>query len=179
MKSFAVLHTDRLTLRELISGDIDYIFEGLSHPDVIRYYGVQYDTREATQAQMHWFDQLMREETGIWWAICERSSTAFLGAAGFNNRDPEKQTAEIGFWLLPEHWGKGYIPEALDVIIEYGFNQLHLSRIEALIETENENSLAVVRKKGFQYERTMVNCEIKNEKPISLMVFSLSAPAHI
>jgi ribosomal-protein-alanine N-acetyltransferase len=171
VKPFPVLYTDRLQLREFESWDIGSVFQGLSHPDVIRYYGVSYDSIESTQAQMDWFKQLYEEESGIWWAICNGANGAFIGATGFNNIDRTTHRAEIGFWLLPPGWGKGYIQEAVHAILPYGFNHLGLQSVEAIVETENQNSVAVLRKLGFQYVSTDIDCEIKNGKPISLMKF--------
>ena len=177
MNAFPELRTTRLELREIIPADIHHVFEGLSHPDVIRYYGVSYTSLESTQQQMKWFDNLRIESSGIWWAICDRAANMFLGAAGFNNIDRQLQSAEIGFWLLPAHWGKGYIHEAVQAILPYAFDVLHLQTIEALVETENKNSAAVLQKLNFQHISTDIDCEIKNGRPISLMKFVMTAPA--
>lgn len=175
MNAFPALLTQRLLLREIDAADIHHVFEGLSHPDVIRFYGVSYESLESTQQQMKWFNDLRVESSGIWWAVCDRSTNAFLGAAGFNNIDQQHQSAEIGFWLLPEYWGKGYIPEAVQAILPYAFDVLQLQSIEALVETGNKNSSAVLQKLNFDYIDTDVNCEIKNGRPISLIKYALTA----
>lgn len=102
-------------------------------PDIIKYYGVSYDTIEATQEQMTFFAELEKNETGIWWAICSLDNTIFYGAGGLNNLSKEHHKAEIGFWLLPSFWGKGLMQEAMPIICDYGFQQLNLNRIEGFI----------------------------------------------
>lgn len=173
MQAFPVLQTERLQLREFIADDIENVFNGLSHPIVIKYYGVSYESLESAKAQMKFFSDLRDKGTGIWWAVCNSGNTVFYGACGLNNLSKEHKKAEIGFWLLPEFWGQGIIAEAASLICEYGFTQLGLHRIEAIVETENGNSKKVLEKLGFSHEGTMKECEIKNGKFISLDMFAL------
>ena len=94
-------------LRPFQDDDLERVFRGLSHPDIIRYYGVSYNTLEETKAQMQFFRELEENETGMWWAICSPDNAVFYGAAGLNGLNKQHRKAEIGFWLLPEHWGMG------------------------------------------------------------------------
>jgi ribosomal-protein-alanine N-acetyltransferase len=50
---------------------------------------------------------------------------------------------------LPEHNGKGYITEAIKAVVEYGFEQMNLHSIEAVIDPENRASERVLQKNGF------------------------------
>ena len=140
MFASATIHTDRFLLRQFCSDDLAFVLEGLSHPDVIRYYGVRYASLEETNEQLIWFNELQKNETGIWWAICDKESLVCLGAIGLNDLSKTDQKAEIGFWLLPEHWRKGIIKEVANPICNYAFEKLGLRKIEAMVETENENS---------------------------------------
>ncbi|MGN8058579.1 GNAT family N-acetyltransferase [Pedobacter sp. 22163] len=171
MFASATIHTDRFLLRQFCSDDLAFVFEGLSHPDVIRYYGVRYASLEDTNEQLAWFDDLQKNETGIWWAICDKENLGRLGAIGFNDLSKTDQKAEIGFWLLPEHWGKGIIKEVANPICNYAFEKLGLIKIEAMVETQNENSKKVLQKLDFDYQKTMENCEIKNDEFISLAIY--------
>ncbi|WP_426326605.1 GNAT family N-acetyltransferase [Pedobacter sp. R-06] len=171
MFASATIHTNRFLLRQFCSEDLTFVFEGLSHPDVICYYGVSYSCLEETKEQLIWFNHLQKNETGIWWAICDKENLGPLGAIGFNDLSKTDQKAEIGFWLLPEHWGKGIIKEVANPICNYAFEKLGLGKIEAMVETQNENSKKVLQKLDFDYQKTMENCEIKNDKLISLAIY--------
>jgi len=114
--SFPNFKTNRLLLRQFKDSDLENVFKGLSHPDIVKYYGVSFDSIEATKEQMEWFANLEKEETGTWWAICSTDNNQFYGAGGLNNLVKEHKKAEIGFWLLPEFWGKGFMMEALPLI---------------------------------------------------------------
>lgn len=160
-------------LRPFTDADLENVFKGLSHPDVIQYYGVSYSTLEETKLQMKWFAEIEENKTGQWFAICSPDNKEFYGGCGLNNVDTRHRKGEIGYWLLPAFWGKGIITEALPTVIEYGFTTLQLHRIEALIETANENSKKIMNKLGFAYEGTMQECEVKNGKYISLDIYAI------
>lgn len=170
--NFPILKTDRLLLRKFVGSDLENVFKALSHPDITKHYGVSCPTLEATKTQMKFFSALEKNGTGIWWAVCSLDKTMFYGAAGLNNLNKEHKKAEIGFWLLTDHWGKGIIAEAIPLVCDYGFNKLALHRIEAIVETENSNCKSVMRKLNFEHEGTMKECEIKNEKFISLDIYA-------
>jgi len=102
--NFPRLETNRFILRQFRPDDLNSVFLGLSHPKLIQYYGVNYDSLEATKIQMQWFQDLEQNGTGIWWAICDKEKNTFLGAGGLNNLDKIHRKAEIGFWVLPDYW---------------------------------------------------------------------------
>ncbi|WP_294214465.1 GNAT family N-acetyltransferase [uncultured Chryseobacterium sp.] len=172
MNIFPVLTTERLILRQFREDDIEEVYRGLSHQEVIKYYGVQYDSLSATQEQMDWFRQIVEEEKGIWWAVCNRHNPTFLGAIGFNDWSKKNRKIETGYWLLPENWGKGIITEAGHAACRYAFEFMSVHRIEAVVETENLGSRKVMKSLGFEYEGTMRDCEIKNDRWISLEMYA-------
>lgn len=169
---FPIINTKRLLLRQFTDTDLENIFKGLSHPEVIKYYGVSYNSMEATKAQLQFFADLEKNETGIWWAICSADNTNFYGACGFNNLVKQHRKAEIGFWLLHEFWGQGIIPEALPLICDYAFTKMALHRIEAIVETENSSSKKIMHKLNFVHEGTMKEGEVKDGRFISLDVYA-------
>ena len=172
---FPILVTDRLRLRQFKDSDLGNVYEGLSHPDIIKYYGVSFNSLKATEEQMTWFSDLEKEGEGIWWAVCSKEDGSFLGAGGLNDINTENKKAEIGFWLLPEYWGQGIMAEAMPLILDHAFNKIGLHRIEGFVESENKNCKKALAKLNFCLEGTMRECEIKNERFISLDVYSILA----
>lgn len=171
---FPVLQTERCLLRRIERSDQQKIFEGLSHPEVIPYYGVSYQSFEATAAQMDFYDGLLQNGTGIWWAVClNDAASSFMGACGFNDLRKEHRRAEIGFWLLPQYHNNGFMSEALAAAIHYGFTAMGLHRIEAIVEAGNKKSSTLLTKFDFVFEGTHRECEIKNGKFIDLEYFAL------
>jgi len=169
---FEQIKSDQLLLRRFTADDLDNVFKGLSDPIVNKYYGVSYSSLNDTVTQMDWFNHQSENGLGIWTAVCSPDGATFYGAVGLNDLKAMHKKAEIGFWLLPSHWGKGIMAEAAGLICEYGFTALNLNRIEAFVETHNQSSQNLLARLGFLYEGTMQNCEIKNGSFISLSIYA-------
>lgn len=172
MIDFPTIKTERLLLRQFVDSDLENVFKGLSDPEIIKYYGISFQTLEETKEQMRFFADLEKEGTGIWWAVCSLDNKIFYGAGGLNNLSKEHKKAEIGCWLLKEFWGKGMMREIIPIICNYGFDNLGLHRIEGLVETDNYNCKRALKKLDFIHEGTMRDCEVKNGKFISLDIYS-------
>lgn len=171
-KKFPTLIGSTFILRQINAPDIEHIYSGLSNPEVIKYYGVNCKSISETEEQIKWYNDLEQTETGIWWAIVDKNKNDFFGAIGFNNLSKIHKKAEMGFWLLPRYWGEGIMSKAATLTCEYAFNVLKLHRIEALVETENYNSKKLLQKLNFNFEGTLKDYEIKNEKFISIDVYA-------
>lgn len=98
---FPNLITERLLLRQVQPEDQGFIFEGLSHPDVIPFFGVRYDTFEATKRQMDWYAKAYEEGTGGPWKIIEKSSGKRLGVIAFYFTNPNTKKRKSAFGSFP------------------------------------------------------------------------------
>jgi ribosomal-protein-alanine N-acetyltransferase len=167
-----MLPTERFFLKEIQPTDIQHIYKGLSDPRVYKYYGVRFLTLEATKEQMEWYEMLKETGTGIWFGIYDKVDNAFCGAGGYNNLEKEHQKAEIGFWLYPEYWGKGIMSEVMPKLLNYGFEELGLNRIEGFVENDNSKCKKALAKINFQLEGTMRQAEFKNGKLIDVDIYA-------
>ncbi|MCC6383801.1 MAG: GNAT family N-acetyltransferase [Bacteroidia bacterium] len=171
--TFPDLNSARLRLRSIIPADQEAIFNGLSNPDVVKYYGISFRNYEDTNVQMLWYKRMEHDRTGKWWAICLQGTTELIGTAGIYNIEKNHRKGELGYWLLPGYWHKGYISEAVKLIIDFSFNSLNLHRIEATVETENIASIKTLLKLGFHLEGTQRESEWKANRWIDLHQFAL------
>lgn len=164
--------TERLHLARIEAGDQGFIFQGLSHPQVIPFYGVRYDSFEATKSQMDFYARMVAEGSGIPWKLVERASGAPVGVLAVYGYKPEHRKAELGFWLLPEFWGMGYAREAVEAAMHYWQEERTLHRMEAFVEEENEASWRLLERCAFTYEGTMRDCEWKDGRWVSLKIYA-------
>lgn len=147
------LETARLILRPLDLQDRDFIFQHFSHPDVGRYLldDVPVITPEQAEEIINFYldpaAQLYNR-----WVITMKDDGKPIGTIGFHKWSRISHRAEVGFDLTPGYWGKGLMTEALSEVVRYGFMMMGLNRIEALIYVENERSLRLVERLGFQQE---------------------------
>lgn len=170
---FPELRTARFLLRRIVPVDTEAVFVGLSDPRVIRHYGVSYRTREEAEVQMRWFEDLLAQGTGIWWAVCEPSNPATLvGAAGLNDVCTKHLRGELGYWLLPDHWGRGVAGECVAAVLDYGYGVMKLHRVAADVDVDNLRSIALLERLGFQFEGVRRGCELKDGRHIDLRVYS-------
>ncbi|MFI5188109.1 MAG: GNAT family N-acetyltransferase [Chitinophagales bacterium] len=170
---FPTLTTERFILQQVLPEDQQFIFEGLSHPDIIPFYGVRFDSFEATKTQIDWYEKSYREGTGHPWKIIEKISGKKIGVVAYYYYKSGHKKAEVGFWIFPQFWNKGITTEVLKAVIEYCQKEKDIHRLEAFIEEGNVASCRVLEKLGFIYEGTMKECEIKNGKYISLLIYAL------
>ena len=97
-----------------------------------------------------------------------------IGSIGvFRQGNIHRRTAELGYYIAEEYWGKGIMTEAVKQICEYVFDKSDIIRIYAEPFAYNEASCRVLEKAGFQYEGTLRSNAIKNGKVIDMKMYSL------
>jgi len=170
---FPELTTNRFLLQQILPEDQQFIFEGLSHPDIIPFYGVRYESFEDTKKQMEWYEKSYKEDTGGPWKIIDKKTGEKIGVVAYYFHKAQHKKAEVGFWTFPQYWNQGIATEALKAVIEYCQNEKDIHRLEAFVEEGNIASSKVLKKLAFVYEGTMKECEIKNGKYISLLIYAL------
>lgn len=161
-------------LRRIRPGDIEQVYAGLSHPQVIAHYGVFYPSLAATHEQMQWYEQLLSDQAGIWWGLAD-DSDVLIGACGFNDWNHQHQRIEMGYWLLPHHWQRGLMQQALPHILRHALTNMGVHRIHLDIEPENVASWRLAEKLGFSFEGTLRDVEYKGGRYLSLHQYSLLA----
>lgn len=96
-----------------------------------------------------------------------------VGSIGaFRQENIHRQTAELGYYIAEEYWGKGIMTEAVKQICEYVFARSDIIRIYAEPFAYNVASCRVLEKAGFQYEGTLRNNAVKNGKVIDMKMYS-------
>ena len=97
-----------------------------------------------------------------------------VGSIGvFRQENIHRRTAELGYYVAEEYWGKGIMTEAVIQICKYVFDRSDIIRIYAEPFAHNAASCRVLEKAGFQYEGTLRNNAVKNGKVIDMKMYSL------
>lgn len=150
----ATLNTKRLILRPILANDMDDIFKYASDPNVGPNAGWKpHESREETLEIMH--DIFLNKENV--WGIEEKKSGDIIGSIGLIE-DPKREydrVKMIGYAIGKPYWGKGFMTEAVSAVIEFGFEELHLSAISAYCFPFNVRSKNIIKKFNFDYEGTM------------------------
>lgn len=150
---FPVLTTDRLVLRELRPSDAEQVFLLRSDPRVMRYTTRPLaKTIEDASALIELITTTVAENNAVQWAITLHGDDTFIGLIGFWRMQKENWLAELGYMLLPAHWGKGIMSEAIGAVLGFGFNTLRLHKVEAITRPGNTASISALLKNGFVQE---------------------------
>ena len=171
---FPILHTDRLVLRELTVNDAQAILNCFSNSDVLRHYGQNPLTNlDQVRQIINNFSKNYDEKRGIKWGIELKGQEGIIGTIGFQEWSIEHKRAEISYALFPESWGKGYALEAVNKVISFGFQEMELVRIGAIVFTENDASNKLLIKAGFEKEGLLKKYMYQNNVPYDTYIYSL------
>lgn len=89
----------------------------------------------------------------------------FAGCIGLvRQTDIYKLTAELGYWIGEPYWGLGIATKSVNLIVDYGFDQLGLVRIFTGVFDFNKASQRVLEKAGFKLEGIFEKNVLKNGK---------------
>jgi len=153
MMEFAkrMIETPRLFLRPFAPDDLDEFALLCADPDVMRYIANgEPQSRERAEMRFnallkHWNDH----EFGLWAAIT-KAGTEFIGFCGLQYLDNTREI-EVGYRLAKSFWGMGLATEAAKASLRFGFEELGLDRVVAVVQPENIASWRVIEKIGLRY----------------------------
>ncbi|WP_333876456.1 GNAT family N-acetyltransferase [Flavobacterium sp.] len=171
---FQNLETERLLLRRLNENDVNEIFALRSNPEIMKYIPRPLaKTKEDALEHLRMIEEKIETNTGINWGITIKGHNNIIGIIGHYRIQPENHRAEIGYMSLPKYNGKGYISEAIKVVVEYGFEHMKLHSIEAVIDPGNIASERVLQKNGFVKEAHILENELWDGKFWDTVIYSL------
>lgn len=147
------LETPRLRLRKMTMADAQDVYGYSSDPEVSRH--VLWDTHRSageSRAYLRYILRQYRNNEPSSWGVELKETGHLVGTIGFMWWNRENRSAEVGYSLARPQWNKGLMTEALRETIRFGFEEMHLHRIEAQHETSNPASGRVMEKVGMQKE---------------------------
>jgi ribosomal-protein-alanine N-acetyltransferase len=149
--NFPVLETSRLLLRELRDDDKERVLEFRSNPIIMHFIPRPLAMNmEDALAHINKVREGFKKKENINWGIENKDTNQLIGIAGFVRTQTSNFRAEIGYLLDINSHGKGYMTEAMEAMIKYGFEKMNLHSIEAIVDPENTASLAVLERSGFE-----------------------------
>lgn len=152
-KEFPRLETDRLVLREMTPTDKEDIFCNFTDENVTKYFFTKpFTSIEQAEKLINEIKDLFEQEKGVQWGITLKEDNTVIGTCGYESWTHKNFRGEIGYDLRQSHWGKGIMSEALKAVIQYGFEEMDLNRIEATTRSDNPRSITMLSRLGFQKE---------------------------
>lgn len=151
-----IIHTGRLILRPWTDADAPALYRYACDAEVADPAGWPAHTSEQMSLQV------IREVFSLphTFAVVLKSTGEPVGCCGIvppQARDNVRTggcEAELGYWIGRQHWGQGYIPEAVEALASYCFDELHMRRLWISHYDHNDKSRRVAEKCGFRYHHT-------------------------
>jgi len=168
--SGSFLQGTRVSLRPLEEDDLEFVRDGVNHPDVWKSVGGQ-AVPTNLEVERTFFDDATHDDETIQLLITVDDHRA--GLIELSPIDWVRGVAEIGFWIHPDHQGQGIATDALETVTQYAFDELRLRKVAAEVFATNEASQRVVEHVGFVEEGVLRSEEYVDGEPIDVLRYGL------
>ena len=168
------LTTSRLRLRKLTPEIFDYIYRELPASQQIKFLGL--NSKEELEVERKKYKEGLwtHNKKFLYFQLLEQKNKKIIGWCGYHTWYLDHDRAEIGYGLFrDEYKNKGLMSEAIVPIIDYGFMQMELNRIEAFIGPENTASINLIKKLNFIKEGQLREHYCNNNRAEDSIVYSL------
>ncbi len=162
----AILRTNRLTLRPMEDGDDELLWPGIADPEVSRLMAWDAHTsKDQTTSFVKHEVERWRTRRGITWVILWQGE--FCGIFSFigvmrTHRALRYDRAELAYWLLPAYRGRGFMTEAAEEALRFGFNEFKLHKVVVSHFAVNQESKKLILRLGFRFVGTQLQEFQKN-----------------
>jgi RimJ/RimL family protein N-acetyltransferase len=149
---FPILVTDRLSLRKITKSDGPIIFFLRTDKEVNKYIHRPKPHKNVKEAE-EFIDKItlgMENGKSINWGITLHGEDDLIGSICLWNFSADNKTGEVGYDLNPAYQNQGIMTEALQCVLNFGFNTIDLRKIEAYTHRNNESSKRLLIKNDFE-----------------------------
>lgn len=175
-----ILETERLILRPWDEEDYQDLYEYARSELVGPFAGwPPHENEDDSRAVIRMF----QSEEDVY-AIVLKEENKVVGSIGLHFRTPDAGNTsdnqrEIGFVLNPKYWGRGLVPEAVERVLDYAFNELGVDLIWCGHFDFNEKSKRVVEKIGFHFKfQKKTRLKHNNDQDVEVLLYSLTKEAY-
>lgn len=161
--------SERLFYREFREADFSLYYSIFSNHEIMRY--ALWERADSEAALRPYFEQALKDNQTAdlhrktyEYAVFDCPTNHFVGFAEIEvfRKNLQSGTGEIGYFLLPESWGKGYAAEIAKRLCDFAFDSLQLHKVWASCNANNKRSEAIMKKAGMQKEGELREARYKN-----------------
>ncbi len=145
--------TPRLIIKELTLEDTEAVFGLFSDPDVVELMDIK---PLQSLAEAEEIIKFHINDIGTRWGLFHKQDEKLIGTYGYHCWNLNEPTSiEIGYDLAKAYWGQGLMTEAIPPVIDFGFDGLSVSKIEATPHRNNQRSIELLERLGFDREKEL------------------------
>jgi [ribosomal protein S5]-alanine N-acetyltransferase len=153
LSNLPAIETERLLLRKITLSDASDMFEYGCDPAVSKY--TTWSTHTSIEDTKYFIKTLLKmykKRELVDWGIVHKAENKFIGTCGYVAWSMTNSRAEMGYALGSKYWNQGYMSEAVNAMMEFGFREMQLNRIEGKCKADNIASARVMEKVGMKLE---------------------------
>lgn len=144
---------ERIMLREFEQNDLGEMRKWITDPDSTRYLSDTFVVPQTWEQTAGFLDALLSGgKPGVHLVIADIMTGDYLGQCDLMNVTDYSRKAELAIVLGPEHQGKGYGGEAIELLLELAFCHLNLNRVHLRVSSQNARALICYERAGFARE---------------------------
>lgn len=169
------IHSPRLILREVSPDLVSQLFGRYTEQEIYEALGFQHQAEWALFRLRYQRNQLHNHRISYCnWLLADPATGWLIGDCGFHTWWRQYRFAEMSYAIWDEDWHRqGLASEAIATVLPFGFGEMGLERVEAFVNPENEASIYLLRKFGFQ-EKGLLHSRFYNAADLQdTLVFSL------
>jgi len=145
-----ILETERCSIRETTIEDVDKFYEIYSEPSMTKYMeGLFENPDDEKRYTKDYIDKVYGLLGFGTWTILDKETSDIIGRAGFSIRNGF-DNVELGFLISVPYQNQGRAVEVCNAILDYGQKVLMFDKVQALVKKENEVSIHILKKLGFE-----------------------------
>lgn len=148
MTEGAFLTGERVSLRPVEREDLPFVRDGVNHPDVRGAVGQPMPSNLPTEER--WYDEANRNHDVLQLLVCDEGIR--VGMVELDPIDREDGTADLAFWIHPDHRERGYARDAIETLLDYTFTELRIHKVTANAFAPNQASRNLLGDLGFTEE---------------------------
>ncbi len=149
---FPIMETKNLNLRKMNIEDQASIYKIRTDQSISRYIQRElYHSMDESISFIKRIDEGIEKNQWIYWVLADKASDEVMGTICLWNISEDGKKADIGYELLPEYQGRGYMTEAVEKVVEYGLRIMKLESIEAYTSIYNLASNKLLKRCNFEF----------------------------
>lgn len=168
-----MLKGNLVTIRPPVKSDAEYIYKNITRDVAMNtFIPWPYKLKDAVDFIKRSRSN-RRKKIAFTFAIVPHEIGHVVGMVGLQDIRPKHKRAEIGYWLGKKYRGRGYVTEAVKLVLKFAFQELKLNRVQTHTTVKNEASRKVMERCGFRYEGTLRKYEMLKGKLVDIVMFSM------
>ncbi len=167
------LHLEKCIVRPLQENDAESIAANGNNPNIASKMRDVFPSPYKIENARTWINLHLPQNNKDWVNAIEVNGKAVGVVSILFKNDIYHNSAEVGYWIGEEYWGKGIVSEAVKALVTYTLENTSINRLYAEVFDNNKASARVVEKAGLTYECTHKKAVTKNSITMDSHIYTI------